>query len=278
MKRLAFPRPERIFMQVALAIVALTMLFPLYFALCASLKSPTEYVDNRIGLPIAPTLDNFRHLILDAHILDYVGNTVALIAVTLFFYIFVCSAAGFAFGMLRFRWKTPIFLIVLFLLIFPQMVLAMPLFLMMAKIHLINSRLGVALAWLSYFSPFGTYIMSSYYASVPRELLESARIDGAGILRALFKIFIPVAAPMLATIAIVGFQAMWVELPFSLLLLQRRELRTLTLGIAMLQGEYGLSVPMLSAAIVISAVIPFGVFFLFQKKVILGAQAGSLKG
>ncbi len=265
-------------MQLLLAAVAFTMLFPFYFALSASLKSPGEYIGNRIGLPIAPTLDNFRRLIVDAHILDYLGNTVVIIAVTLFFYIFVCSAAGFAFGKLEFRWKTPIFLLVLFLLIFPQMVLAMPLFLMMAKLHLINSRLGVSLVWLAYFSPFGTYIMSSYYASVPKDLLESARIDGAGILRALFRIFIPVAAPMVATIAIVGFQAMWVELPFSLLLLQRRELRTLTLGIAMLQGEYGLSVPMLSAAIVVSAVIPIAIFFVFQKKVILGAQAGSIKG
>jgi ABC-type glycerol-3-phosphate transport system permease component len=265
-------------MQLLLVIVALTMLFPLYFAIGASLKTPTEYVGNRVGVPVAPTLDNFRYLIHDAHILDYLVNTIVLISVTLFFYIFVCSAAGFAFGKLEFRWKTPIFLLVLFLLIFPQMVLSMPLFLMMTKMHLINSRLGVCLAWLAYFSPFGSYIMATYYSSVPKDLLESARIDGAGIVRILLRIFVPVAAPMVATIAIVGFQAMWVELPFSLLLLQRRELRTLTLGIAMLQGEYGLSVPVLSAAIVISAVIPMAIFFAFQRNVILGAQAGSIKG
>jgi ABC-type glycerol-3-phosphate transport system permease component len=265
-------------MQLVLVAVAFTMLFPIYFAVSTSLKTPTAYVGDRVGPPAAPTLENFRHLVGEAHLLDYVGNTVALIAVTLFFYVFVCCAAGFAFGMLEFKWKTPIFLLMLFLLIFPQMVLAMPLFLMMAKLHLINSRLGVCLVWLAYFSPFGAYIMSSYYSSVPKELLESARIDGAGILRTLLRIFVPVAAPMVATIAIVGFQAMWVELPFSLLLLQRRELRTLTLGIAMLQGEHGLPIPMLSAAIVVSAAIPIAIFFFFQKKVILGAQAGSLKG
>ncbi|HOV65059.1 MAG TPA: carbohydrate ABC transporter permease [Spirochaetia bacterium] len=271
-------RVERIVMHILLILVSITMLFPFYFVMTASLKDKLEYVDNRLGLPRKPILENFRYLLIEANILDYFMNTILLISITLVLYIVICSFSGFAFGKLRFRWKGVTFLFVLFLLIFPQMVLSMPLFSMMAKMGLINKHAGVILVWLAYFTPFGTYIMSSYYSAMPNDLVEAARIDGANIFRILFGIFIPLAGPMIATISIIGFQAMWSELPFSLLLLQRRELRTLTLGIAMLQGEHGLPIPVLSAAVVISAIIPLILFLFFQKNIVVGVVSGSVKG
>ena len=269
---------HRWLMQAVLVAVSLSMLFPFYFAVTASLKDKLEYVDNRIGLPLSVTFENYRYLLFEAHILNYLTNTVFLIGVSLVLYVVICSASGFVFGMLEFRGKKLVFLLVLFLLIFPQMVLSMPIFSMMAKMGLINKQVGVILVWLAYFTPFGTYIMSSYYSSMPRDILEAARIDGANIFRILFGIFIPIALPMVATIAIIGFQAMWSELPFSLLLIQRKEMRTLTLGIAMLQGEHGLPVPVLASAIVVSAAIPVILFFRFQKNIIVGITGGSVKG
>ena len=120
--------------------------------------------------------------------------------------------------------------------------------------------------------------MTTYFANVPKVLVESARIDGANVWQILFRIMLPIAAPMLATLAVIGTIAMWNEFPFSLLLIQKPGMRTITLGIAMMQGEHGLSVPSLTAAVTISAIIPLILFLFFQKYVSMGATAGSVKG
>jgi ABC-type glycerol-3-phosphate transport system permease component len=88
----------------------------------------------------------------------------------------------------------------------------------------------------------------------------------------------PLAMPMVATIAIIGFQSMWNELPFSMLILQQESLRTVTVGIAVLRGQYGLRVPILSAALVIAMAVPLFIFLVFQRHITLGVTAGAVKG
>jgi len=136
----------------------------------------------------------------------------------------------------------------------------------------------VILAWVAYFAPFGTYIMTTYFTDMPYELVEAARIDGASQYRILWSVMAPMAMPMVATLAIIGFQSMWNELPFSMLILQQESLRTVTVGIAVLQGQYGLRVPILSAALVIAMAVPLAIFLLFQRYITLGVTAGAVKG
>ena len=134
------------------------------------------------------------------------------------------------------------------------------------------------LVWIAYFSPYGTYIMATYFASVPRSLYESAKIDGANIFQILFRVMIPIAKPMMITIGILGFQGMWSELPFSLLILRSVGKRTLTLGVAMMRGQYGLPTVVQSAAIVVTAVLPLIFFAVAQRHIRTGSTAGALKG
>jgi ABC-type glycerol-3-phosphate transport system permease component len=158
------------------------------------------------------------------------------------------------------------------------MVVAGELYQLLSNMRLLNTRLGIILAWVAYFAPFGAYIMTTYFAAVPREIVESARMDGAHVFQLLFKVMMPIAKPMLGTIGIVGTLAMWNELPFAMLLLQRQELRTLTIGIALLQGEFGLPVPVLSSAVIISTFVPFICYFFFQDFISMHATAGAVKG
>lgn len=262
----------------ALVSFSLVALFPLYFAGITSLKTKAEYLDRPIEFPSEPTAENYTYSLTLAKLPIFLKNNAIVIPTALALYLFVCSAAGFAFGGLRFRWRLPVFLLVLFLMIFPQMVLGIQIYRIVANIGLVNSHIGVVIVWVAYFAPFGTYIMTTYYAGVPREILESARMEGAGILRILWSVMMPIGTPMIATITVIGFNAMWNELPFSLLLLQTRELRTFIQGIAMMQGEYGLSMPILASALTLAAVIPLIVFLFFQRYIRLGANAGSVKG
>lgn len=252
-------------------------LYPLFFAAVTSLKTLPEYVESKLTMPDEFRLDNYRYVIENSKLGRYMVNTILLVSFGLLLYLLVCNAAGYAFGKLKFRFRLVLFLLVIFLQIFPQMVVAGQLYRICASIGLINTYLGIIITWTAYFAPFGTYIMTTYYSSVPKEIVESARIDGANVWQQLIRIMIPISRPMLVTIAIIGTLSMWNELPFSLLLLQDQTMRTLTLGIAMMQGEHGLPVPALSAGILLISVIPIALFLLFQRYVTMGATAGSLK-
>ena len=120
--------------------------------------------------------------------------------------------------------------------------------------------------------------MSTYYSTVPYEIIESARIDGAGTFKIISSIMVPISMPMIGLIFIIGFQSMWNELIFSLLLLQKEAIRTITLGIGMMQGQYGLDDTRLTAAVMTASFVPIVLFFFFQKYISMGAFAGSVKG
>jgi ABC-type glycerol-3-phosphate transport system permease component len=270
-------RTARVVIYVVLAVFSLMALFPLYFSFATGFKTPTEYVENKIGLPNDWTGENWNYVINRVGLPRHLRNNAILIPLALAAYLVVCSAAGFAFGSLRFRGKLVLLTLVLFLMIFPQMVIAVPMYILTVRMGLVNTFAGVIIVWIAYFAPFGTYIMTTYFSSIPRSLIESARIDGANIFQVLTRLMIPVALPMLATIAIIGFQTFWNELPFSLLILQERGMRTLTLGIALMKGEHGLPVPILASALAFATVVPLLFFLFFQRYVAGGATAGALK-
>lgn len=267
----------KLIIYIVLIVTAILSIYPLYHVLITSFKQVNEYLDNRVMPPAHWVIDNYK-LAIDQNLLFYFKNNFILIPASMFFYLFVCITAGFAFGRLRFRFRLPLFLVVLFLMIFPQMLLSLQIFQLCAKFHLTNSYWGVILVWTAYFAPFGTYIMSTYFSTLPYEIIESARIDGASTWGILTRIATPMAMPMMGILIIIGFQSMWNELPFSLLLLQKMEMRTVTIGIAMIQGQYGIPDTIQSAVIMIAAVIPMLIFVFFQKYIATGTFSGALKG
>ncbi len=263
---------------IILSLFSLVIVYPVYFAVISSIKAPAEYVVNKTGLPQNPTLDNFAKVLTQMSMFKFMLNTFILVGFSMVLYFLVCTAAGFAFGKLRFKGRLTAFTFILFIQIFPQMVIAGQIYQLISKMGLLNTHLGLILVWVAYFAPFGTYIMTTYYSTIPKSLIESARIDGAGVIQQLFKIMIPIAKPMIGTLLIIGALAMWHELPFSMLILQRLQLRTLTLGIALMQGEYGLPTPVLAAAILVTVGFPLLLYIIFQNYITMGSVAGSVKG
>lgn len=268
----------RVAVQVLMLLLVVASLLPLYNVISSSLKSTEEFTTNPLSLPQKVVSENYEYAALSGGLLRYTVNSLLYVPGAVVLYLAVCICAGYAFGKMRFALRLPLFLLVLFLSIFPQLLLATQVFKLISVMHLTNTGFGAILSWVAYFAPFGTYIMTTYFADMPYELVEAARIDGAGPLRILTRVMAPLAMPMIATIAIIGFQSMWNELPFSLLILQTQGLRTLTVGIAMMRGEFGLRVPILSAALVIAMVVPLATFLLFQRHITLGVTAGAVKG
>jgi ABC-type glycerol-3-phosphate transport system permease component len=276
--RASSPASLRAVLYVVLVAFVVLALYPVLHTLATSLKTAREYVDNKLLWPNSPTIQNYVRVIFAGNMLRYFLNNCIIMPLAMLAYLLVCLTAGFAFGRLRFPFRLPIFLSVLFLMIFPQMLLSLQVFQVCHNLHLINSYLGLILVWVAYFAPFGTYIMTTYYSTVPIEIIESARIDGANTWQIFARLMIPIAMSMVGIIVIIGFQSMWNELPFSLLLLQKDTLRTITLGIAMMQGQYGLDDTVLTAAIMAASVVPFLLFIFFQKYIAMGSYAGAVKG
>lgn len=264
-------------MYLFLGVCAFMALYPMVFAVMTSIKTPEEYVTNKLGFPAQITGGNYAYVWKNGNMLRYFLNTLLVIPAGLIVYLFICVSAGFAFGRLRFRGRLTLFLAVLFLMIFPQMLLSMQIFQICRHLKLVNNYFGLILVWVAYFTPFGTYIMTTYYSTVPMSLVESARLDGATLYQMLLYIMVPIAQPMLVVITIIGTQSMWNELPFSMLLLQNADMRTITHSLGMLKGQYGLKDPILMAAILCAASVPVLLFLFFQKQITMGSYSGAVK-
>jgi ABC-type glycerol-3-phosphate transport system permease component len=262
---------------MVLILVSLVSLYPLFFTFITSFKTTQDFTLSKTALPQAWVLSNYQYVLRNLGFAQNTFNSVVTTSVGLILYTYLCNAAGFALGMLRFKFKLILFSFILFFQIFPQMVIAAQVYRICGVIGLMDSRLALSLVWVAYFAPFGTYIMATYYATMPRSLLESARIDGAHILQQLFHVMAPMAKPMIGTLVIIGSLAMWTELPFSLLLIQSPAKRPLSLGIAIMKGEHGIPTPVLSAAILISIVIPLVLYAVFQNNINMGSTSGSIK-
>ena len=190
--------------------------------------------------------------------------------------LFVASLAGYALAQQRFAFRRTIFVLLLMGLMIPVQVIIVPLFHTIAGLGLLNSRIGLGIVYGAFFSPFGIYLMSSYYAGIPKELSEAARVDGASPWQIYLRIMLPLGRPALVTLGIITTLHCWNDVLISLLVMQ--ESRTLMVGIAALRGEYGADIPLVSAAVVIGAAPVIGLFLIFQRQILGGILIGSVKG
>ena len=188
----------------------------------------------------------------------------------------VASMGGFALSHLRFRFRRQIFLLLLTGLIIPVQVIMVPFFHVVIELGLLNSRIGLGLVYGAFFSPFGIYLMTTYYASLPRDLMEAARVDGASVWQIYYNIVLPLGRPALVTLAILTTLNCWNDVLLALLVLQ--DTRTLMVGIAALQGEYGADIPVIAAAVIVAAAPVIGLFIFFQRRILGGIMLGSVKG
>ena len=257
-------------------VLAFTTIYPIAFTFATSLKSTREFIRQGFALPQSPTFDKYvtawTTIKLDAYFVN--STIVTIIGVGLV--LAVSSLAGFALAQLRFRFRTAIFFLLLSGLMIPVQVIMVPLFRIIVDLGLLNSRVGLGIIYGAFFSPFGVYLMTSYYSSIPGELSEAARVDGATSWQIFRMIMLPLGRPALITLGILTTLSCWNDVLLSLLVLQ--DDRTLMVGIASLRGEYGADIPLIASCVVIGAAPVIAIFLVFQRKILGGIMVGSVKG
>ena len=270
-------RSNSIALHAALIAGGIVTLFPLLWMVSASFMASGEAVTFPPHLvPKIPTLDQYRQLFVRLNLGQaFFSSSIVSIAVTLFSLLFN-SMAGYAFAKLRFQGRERLFGLLLSALVIPAQVGMLPLFLMMKTLHLVNTYWGVIIPSLA--SVFGIFLIRQFMLSVPQELLEAARIDGAGEFRIYWSVILPLARPILATLAIFTFMTTWNDFMWPLIVLSGQSHYTLPVSIASLVGEHAQDVELMMAGSVVTVLPVLLLFLMLQRYYIAGLMVGSVKG
>jgi multiple sugar transport system permease protein len=262
---------------LALAALAALTLAPLLWMVSVSFM-PTGDA-SRFPPPLLPTtatFANYRELFSRIGMGGYFLNSLMVSGAVTIASLFINAMAGYAFAKLRFVGRERIFQLLLSALVVPAQIAMLPLFLMLKQMGLVNSFAGVILPSLA--SIFGIFLVRQYARSIPDELIEAARIDGAGELRIFLRIVLPILKPVLVTLAIFTFMSSWNDFMWPLIVLTDQERYTLPVALASLSREHIQDVEMMMAGAVLTILPVLLLFLLLQRYYIQGLLLGSVKG
>ena len=252
-------------------------LFPLLWMGSVSLMSPGEA--SKFPPPLVPghaTFENYRELFAHASVGRYLANSILLTtAVTLVSLVFNV-AAGYAFAKLRFAGRDRIFKLLLGALVIPSQVALVPLFLELKQLGLVNTYGGVIVPAMA--GIFGIFLVRQYALSIPGELLEAARIDGAGEFRIFHSVVVPVLKPIIVTLAVFTVLGTWNDFMWPLIVLSDKNVYTLPVALASLSREHVQDNELMMAGSVLTTLPVLLVFLMLQRYYIQGLMVGSVKG
>jgi multiple sugar transport system permease protein len=251
-------------------------LLPLVWMVSVSLMAPGEA--STFPPPLFPsrvTIANYRELFAQAGMGRYLVNSVVLTAAVTLLSLLVNVAAGYAFAKLRFAGRDRIFKLLLAALVIPGQVAMVPLFLLLRHLGLVNTYGGVIVPALA--SIFGIFVVRQYALSVPDELLEAARIDGANEFRLFRSIIVPVLKPIVVTLAVFTSLGTWNDFMWPLIVLNDSDLYTLPVALASLSREHVQDNELMMAGSVLTTLPVLVVFLVLQRHYIKGLMLGSVK-
>jgi multiple sugar transport system permease protein len=270
---------QRLVLYGILAVLVLLATFPFYWMLLTSLKTGRAVFDTaQVLLARNLTLQNYVELFRTTAILRWVWITAALAAASTVFALIISILAAYSITDFRYRGRKFVSFAVFLSYVIPQAMLFIPLFLLLNTVHLVNTFLGLVLAYQTFCVPFCTWLLLGYFRTLPKELKDAALIDGCTPLGVLWRIILPLAAPGIATAAIFSFTQCWNEFLYAAALAQSGHLKTLSLGISgFLVSDIFIWGQMMAAAII--ATVPMLLLFIFlQRFVVQGLTMGSVKG
>jgi multiple sugar transport system permease protein len=270
-------RGGTLLVHAALVVGGAITLFPLLWMVSASFMASGEATTFPPHLiPHAATLLQYRQLFVRLSLgRAFLSSTTIAGVVTLVSLLFN-SMAGYAFARLRFGGRERLFGLLLSALIIPAQIGMLPLFLMMKSLHLVNTYWGAIIPSLA--SVLGIFLVRQFMLSIPQELIEAARIEGAGELRIYWSLVMPLARPVLATLAILTFMTTWNDFMWPLIVLSDQRRYTLPVAMASLVGEHALDIELMMAGAVVTVLPVLVLFLALQRYYIAGLTAGSVKG
>lgn len=263
------------FIHVILAVAVLLTFYPFIFLIVTSLKTNDQFMHHFWGITRPFHWENYKAAweAIDQYILNSV--IVAIFSVT--GVLTVASLSAYAFARHRFPGSTILFYAIISLMMIPGVLTLISSFMWIKDLHLMNTRLALVLPYIAGGQVFAIFILRSFMASIPEELFEAARMDGASELRMFWNIAIPLSMPILGTVAIMNLLGVWNDYIWPLIVISDEAKRTLTIGLAFFRGTYYVNYGTLMAGYVIACLPLLVLFFIAMRYFVEGLTSGALK-
>ena len=275
-------RPVRLIKDLVVVVLGIALLlvlaFPFLWVVIISFRPDSEIFTRTFQLITTFTLDNYNALLGKSPFGTYLRNSFFVCTLATIAAVVIALVAAYGFSRHRgFRGRKVLLILVIATQLFPFVILITPLYAMFFSLGLINTPAALVFSYIAINLPFAIYLLLGYFDTIPIDLDEAARIDGASTLQIIFKVILPVAWPAVVTVAVYAFVTAWDEFLFALTLMTSEENKTVPVGLAGFFGEYTTQWNLVMTASVLSTLPTLVLFMFLQKKLVSDLAAGSVK-
>ena len=270
-------KPADLLKHGVLLAASFVALVPTVFMIMTALKGQQEYAFNKVRLPETVVFENFRSMLIDSPFFTWMANSAILVIGAVVLATAVSCLAAYAIARMEFTGRDTLLAASTSLMAVPPIVMIVPLFVLYTQLSLISTYQGAILIYAGLIAPFSVYLLTTFFRTLPNELFEAARMDGAGDFRILIQVVLPLSAPAIVTLVVVNSLFVWNDLLIAIIFLQDDAKRTLMAGISVFQGRYNNQVPLTMAGMVVASAPMIVLYIVFQKYFIRGLMAGAIK-
>lgn len=268
----------RLLINLLLVLFSITCVFPIFWVLYSSFKSQAEFTISSMALPKVWTLANYISVVTQSKMGVYMLNSFRTTFMSVSIIVTLSFLMGYCFSRFRFKGRNLLYTIILMGMLLPVHALLVPLYIQIRNAGMLDKWYTLVVPYVGFGLPMGMILTEGFVSSIPRTFEEAAAIDGSGFLRTTFTIILPLTMPILATLIIIMFFGNWNEFSFSLVLINRDELRTVPVGLTMFRSMYRVDYPRLMAGMMVALMPVIVLYFLFSDRIIQGMMSGAIKG
>jgi multiple sugar transport system permease protein/raffinose/stachyose/melibiose transport system permease protein len=262
---------------VILIIFSVMAIFPFYYMVITAFKTNDEFYDNIYAPPSSWTFENFNIIVQEHGFARALINSSIVTTASIVLTIAVSVLASYAYSKMVFQGRKFLLSLSVSLTGIPIMIVIIPIYVLLSKAHLLDTYTGVSIVYAAFMLPFSIFILTSFFNSVPNELLNAASIDGCTRFQTLYKIILPLSKPVITTLVIVNSLWVWNDLIIAMMFLRHDRMRTIAVALHLVGGRFALN-PVLVQAGALFVAIPMIIMFLFgQRYFTKGLLAGAFK-
>ena len=251
----------------------------MYFLIVTALKSRSEYVFNKFGLPGSLNFGNFAEAFHGKlKFITWFINSITITASSVLITLVISFIAAFALTFFNFKGKNLLFNVGISLMVIPPIVIIVPLFSVLNSVSLLNNLFGVIAIYTGLMVPFSFYLLKSFFSTIPKDIIEASIIDGCGVKDIMVRIILPLSKSSLVTLTVVNAIWAWNEFLISLVFLQKDTLRTVMTGLLVFKSRYDLDIPIQMAGMFVAIVPMLIIYIVGLRYFIRGMLAGAVKG
>ncbi|CAG7618734.1 Diacetylchitobiose uptake system permease protein NgcG [Paenibacillus solanacearum] len=262
---------------IILSFFALVSIYPIFLMIASSFKSKQEITTKPLALPTRFSLENYVTVWKEIHFADNFMNSVFVSVVSVLLILLVSSMAAFYLSRYSFRWNGALLFFFMLGLMLPMKLAISPLYMMMLKLHLLDTYASLIIVYVAGHISFAVFVFYGFFSTLPKDLDQSARIDGCNDFQVYYKIVLPLMRPALATVSIVDLIGIWNDFFYPLIFIKSAELNTIPLGMLTLFGEHDTDWNLLFCGLTLSSLPMIIAFLLASKQLIEGMTSGAVK-